>query len=501
MHARPWTMTWAAFAVAAALAGGRATADVHATGHPTAPAGAGTPASMPEPSAAKLAAVHAIDRHAADLAGLSDRIWAYAEIALREHKSAAALADFAERQGLRVQRGVAGMPTAFVATYGSGRPVIGVMGEYDALPGLSQRAVPEKAPLAEGAGGHGCGHNLFGAGSLGAAIAIKELIEAGKLSGTVIFFGTPAEEDVGGKAYMVRAGLFDGVDAVLAWHPSDETQADMTTSQAMVDLAIEFRGKSAHAAYDPWNARSAVDAAELFTHGINLMREHIRPSSRMHYTIAAGGDVPNVVAEYARVWLWLRDWKRAEVEDLRARVGKLADGAALMTGTTASVTLQGGSWEMLVNEPGARLLHANLTWLGPAIYTEQEQAFARQVQRATGVPETGMFAGVKPLEGQQAEGGSTDVADVSWVAPTLHVSVATSPQGAPWHAWPVVASGGMSIGHKGLVRAAKVMAATMVDLYEQPAVLAAVQADFKARKGATAYKAYIPDGPPPLPKD
>lgn len=456
---------------------------------------------MPEPSAAKLAAVSAVDRHAADLAGLADRIWAYAEIALREHRSAAALADFAEQQGFSVRRGVAGLPTAFVATYGKGRPVIGVMGEYDALPGLSQRVAPEKSPLVEGAGGHGCGHNLFGAGSLGAAIAIKELIAAGQLEGTVIFFGTPAEEDVGGKAYMVRDGLFDGVDAVLAWHPSDETHADLTSSQAMVDLAVEFRGKSAHAAYDPWNARSAVDAAELFTHGINLMREHVRPSSRMHYTIAAGGDVPNVVADYARVWLWLRDGKRSEVEGLRARVDGLAEGAALMTGTTASVTLQGGSWEMLVNEPGARLLHANLLWLGPVDYTEPEQAFARQIQRATGVPEVGMFRGVKPLEGQQDEGGSTDVADVSWVAPTLHLSVATAPQGAPWHAWPVVASGGMSLGHKGMVLAAKAMAATMVDLYEQPSQLAAVRADFEAKKGATAYRGYIPEGPPPLPKD
>ena len=494
-----WGMAWAAVAVAAALACDRTSADVHATGHPPAPAEA--PVSVPEPSVAKLAAVSAIDRHAAGLAGLSDRIWAYAEIALREHRSAAALADFAEQHGFSVRRGVAGMPTAFVATYGRGRPVIGVMGEYDALPGLSQRAAPEKSPLVEGAGGHGCGHNLFGAGSLGAAIAIKELIAAGQLTGTVIFFGTPAEEDVGGKAYMVRDGLFDGVDAVLAWHPSDETHADLSSSQAMVDLAVEFRGKSAHAAYDPWNARSAVDAAELFTHGINLMREHIRPSSRMHYTIAAGGDVPNVVAEYARVWLWLRDGKRSEVEDLRARAGRIAEGAALMTGTTASVSLQGGSWEMLVNEPGARLLHANLLWLGPVDYTEQEQVFARQVQRATGVPEVGMFRGVKPLEGQQEEGGSTDVADVSWVAPTLHLSVATAPQGAPWHAWPVVASGGMSIGHKGMVLAAKAMAATMVDLYEQPAQLAAVQADFKEKKGATVYRGYIPEGPPPLPKD
>ena len=478
-----------------------ARADVHAVPHPPPTEAATTEAAPPEASAAKQEAVNAIDRGAADLAGLSDRIWAYAEIALREHRSAAALADYAEQQGFRVRRGVAGMPTAFTATFGEGRPVIGVMGEYDALPGLSQQALPEKMPLVEGAAGHGCGHNLFGAASLGAAIAIKEQIAAGRLKGTVVFFGTPAEEDVGGKTYMVREGLFRDVDAVLAWHPSDETQADMTSSQAMVDLAVEFRGKAAHAAYDPWNARSAVDALELFLHGVNLMREHIRPSSRMHYTIVAGGEVPNVVAEYAKGWLWLRDWQRSEVDDLLARVRKLAEGASIMTETAATVTVQGGNWETLVNETGARLLHANLLWLGPAVFTEQEQAFARQVQRATGVPETGMFTGVRPLEGQQAEGGSTDVADVSWVVPTLHVSVATSPLGAPWHAWPVVASGGMSIGHKGMLRAAKVMAATMADLYEQPATLTAIQSEFKAKKGDTVYVPYIPEGPPPLPKD
>jgi aminobenzoyl-glutamate utilization protein B len=476
-------------------------ADVHSV-PPREVQAAVEPAAEPAPaSAAKQSAVNAVDRRAAELAELSDRIWAYAEIALREHRSAAALADYAEREGFRVQRGVAGMPTAFVATYGKGRPVIGVMGEYDALPGLSQKALPEKMPLVDGAAGHGCGHNMFGAASLGAAIAIKEQIEAGRLKGTVVFFGTPAEEDVGGKTYMVRDGLFRDVDAVLAWHPSDDTQADMTSSQAMVDLAVEFRGKAAHAAYDPWNGRSAVDGLELFLHGVNMMREHIRPSSRMHYTIVSGGDVPNVVPDHAKGWLWLRDWKRSEVDDLLARTRKLAEGAAIMTGTTATVTVQGGNWETLVNEAGARLLQANLLWLGPAVYTDEEEAFARQVQRATGVPEKGMFTGVKPLEGQQAEGGSTDVGDVSWVVPTLHVSVATSPLGAPWHAWPVVASGGMSIGHKGMVRAAKVMAATMVDLYEEPEALAAVQSEFRTRKGDTTYVPYIPEGPPPLPKD
>jgi len=375
------------------------------------------------------------------------------------------------------------------------------MGEYDALPGLSQKAVAERTPLVEGAAGHGCGHNLFGAASLGAAVAIKEQIAAGQLRGTVIFFGTPAEEDYSGKVYMARDGLFKGVDALLAWHPSDETQADMVSSQAMVDLAVEFRGRSAHAASDPWNGRSAVDALELFTHGVNLMREHVRPTSRMHYTIVSGGDVPNVIPEYAKVWIWLRDWKRAEVEQLLARVRLLASGAAQMTETTASVTVQGGSWEVLVNETGARLLHENLVWLGPADYTEQEQAFAKQIQRATGVPEVGMFVGVKPLEGQAQEGGSTDVGDVSWIVPTLHVSVATAPVDAPWHGWPVVATGGMSIGHKGMVRAAKVLAATMVDLYEQPQALAAVQAEFKAKRGDVVYRSYVPDGPPPVPKD
>jgi aminobenzoyl-glutamate utilization protein B len=489
----------AAFLFGSLAGAGSACADVHAASRPTTTVA--VPQAPADASVAKLAAVSAVDRHARDLEDLSDRIWAYAETALREHKSAAALADYAEQQGFRVQRGVAGLPTAFVASYGQGHPVIGVMGEYDALPGLSQKALPEKVPLVPGAPGHGCGHNLFGAASLGAAIAIKEQIASGKLHGTVIFFGTPAEEDYGGKIYMARDGLFEAVDAVLAWHPSDETQADMVSSQAMVDLAVEFRGRSAHAASDPWNGRSAADALELFTHGVNLMREHIRPTSRMHYTVTSAGDVPNVVPEYARVWIWLRDWKRTEVEQLLARVRLLASGAAEMTETTAAVTVQGGNWEVLVNETGAKLLHANLLWLGPAVYTAEEQAFAKQIQRATGVPEVGMFEGVKPLEGQPQEGGSTDVGDVSWIAPTLHVSVATAPVDAPWHGWPVVATGGMSIGHKGMQRAAKVLAATMVDLYEQPAALAAVQAEFKAKRGDVAYQSYVPAGPPPVPRD
>lgn len=456
-------------------------------------------ANAAAPSGVKRAAVQSVERHADEMIQLSDQIWGFAETALREHRSAKLLADYAEAKGFRVERGVSGMPTAFVASFGEGRPIIGVMGEYDALPGVSQQAASQKSPLVQGGAGHGCGHNMFGAASMGAALAIKEQIEAGKLKGTIRFYGTPAEEAVGGKTYMARDGLFNDLDVVLAWHPGDETQADTTSSQAMVDLIVEFHGKAAHAAGDPWNGRSAVDALELFLDGVNLMREHIRPTSRVHYTIVAGGDVPNVVPEYGKVWIWARDWQRSEVESLLARIRKLADGAAIMTETTSAVTVQAGSWEILTNLTGAKLLDANLQWLGPVSYTAQEDQFARDIQRATQVPETGMAREIRPLENQDLDGGSTDVGDVSWVVPTLHLTVATSPKDAPWHAWPVVATGGMSIGHKGMVRAAKTLAATMVDLYEQPKTLREVRAEFEKKKGDVVFKAYLPDGPPPLP--
>ena len=451
-------------------------------------------------SAAKEAAVQSVEKHADELVDLSDRIWAWAETALEEYESADALADYAEQQGFEVERGIAGMPTAFVASYGTGRPIIAVMGEYDALPGISQKAVTEKTPLEEGAAGHGCGHNMFGAASIGAAVAIKEQIAAGALDGTVRFYGTPAEEAVGGKTYMARDGVFDDVDVMLAWHPGDITRADTTSSQAMVDLIVEFEGRTAHAASDPWNGRSAVDALELFTDGVNMMREHIKPTSRMHYAIVAGGDVPNVVPDYSRVWLWLRDWQRSEVEDLLARTRKLADGAAMMTETTAALTVQAGSWEILTNRAGAELIDANLAWLGTPAYTPDEQAFAKEIQRATNVPETGIDTAIHPLDGQVEEGGSTDVGDVSWVVPTLHFTVATAPKDAPWHAWPVVATGGMSIGHKGMLLAAKTLAATMVDLYEDPEAVRSITEEFREKRGDVAFKAYLPEGPPPVPE-
>ena len=452
------------------------------------------------PSAAKRAAVSSVISHAQELIGMSDQIWAYAETALREHQSSKLLADYAEAHGFAVTRGVSGMPTAFIARYGTGRPVVGIMGEYDALPGVSQKATAEKGPLVEGAAGHGCGHNLFGAGSLGAALAIKELIAAGKLKGTIAFFGTPAEEAVGGKTYMARDGVFNDVDVMLAWHPRDESMADTVTSQAMVEVMVEFKGEASHAASDPWNGRSALDGTLAFAHGVEMMREHMKLSSRVHYVIANGGDVPNIVPEHAKVWIWARDQKRTEVDALLARIRKIAEGAALMTGTQANVRLMGGSWEILVNQTGARMLDANLRWIGTPEYTVEEEAFAKNIQRATNVPDVGMDRQIHSLNDQQVEGGSTDVGDVSWVVPTLHLSVVTSPKDAPWHAWPVVATSGMSIGHKGMITAAKTLAATMVDLYENPRSLRAVREEFGKMRGDVVFKSYLPDLPPELPK-
>jgi aminobenzoyl-glutamate utilization protein B len=442
-----------------------------------------------------------VERQTADLVHLSDRVWEFAETALRETRSAALLANHAEREGFRVTRGVAGMPTAFVAEFGSGSPVIGILGEYDALPGLSQRAEPAQAPLLPGAPGHGCGHNLFGAASLGAATAVKRLIESGRLRGTVRYYGTPAEESVGGKVYMVRDGLFRDVDVVLVWHPSDRTRADTRSSQAIIDFSVEFRGRTAHAAFDPWNGRSAADGAEAFVHGVNLLREHVRPSVRMHYVIQHAGNVPNVIPDYAKVWMWVRDSKSTGAEAVLERVKDIASGAALVAGVESELTVQAGDYEILVNQEGARLLDRNLRWVGPIGFTEEEQEFARAIQRATGVPEKGLDGSIQPMDpfGLEPEGGSTDVGDVSWVVPTLHFSTATAALDAPWHAWPVVATSGMSIGHKGMVHAAKTLAVTAVDLFVDARLRTRIRDEFAEATRGFVYKPFIPDGPPPIP--
>ncbi|MCW5911321.1 MAG: amidohydrolase [Cyclobacteriaceae bacterium] len=451
-------------------------------------------------TASKKTIVDHVTAQSANLISISDKIWAAEETAFNEHASARLLADYAEANGFKVERGVAEMPTAFVATYGSGSPVIGILGEFDALPGLSQKAVPTKDPLHPGEPGHGCGHNLFGTASLGAAVAIKQMIEQGKLKGTIKFFGTPAEEKFFGKLWMIRAGLFNGVDVVMDWHPGAETKAAVQTGLALVDFIVEFNGQAAHASADPWNGRSASDALELYTTGINYLREHVKPSVRIHYHIQDGGQVVNVVPDYSRLWVRVRDVKREGMVEVYERVKKMAEGAAIMANVDYKISLVSGIYEVLVNRTGADYVTKNLGLLGPMSYTDEEVTFAKKIQESTGKPQVGLHTKVEPLEetNPNAGGGSTDVGDVSWVVPTIRLSVATAPIGTPWHSWAVVACGGMSIGHKGMLHASKTLAMTMVDLYEDTKKLEAVKAEFVKGKGDHVYKGLIPDGPPPV---
>ncbi|HBO14131.1 MAG TPA: amidohydrolase [Halieaceae bacterium] len=448
----------------------------------------------------KAEIIASIDAQAGALADLSDEIWGYAEIAFRESQSADALVRHAEAHGFEVTRGTGGIPTAFVAEYGSGKPVIGIMAEFDALPGLSQAAVPERTPLEEGAPGHGCGHNVFGAASLGAAIAIKELIAAGELEGTIRYYGTPAEEKFFGKLWMIRDGAFDGVDVMMDWHPGDEIEASVQSSQALVDFLVEFDGQAAHAAADPWNGRSAGDALELYTTGINYYREHVKPTVRIHYHIMDAGKVVNVVPDYAKLWVRVRDRDRAGMDPVYKRVQAMAEGAAIMANVDHKVTLISGVHEILPNRTGGAALQANLEALGGISYTDEEEAFAKDIQAATGKPTVGMDGEVRPLRETQEnpEGGSTDVGDVSYNVPTISLSAPIAGKDVPWHSWAVVASGGMSIGHKGLVYASKALAMTMVDLYENPDLVEAIKAEFRERKGDYVYEGIVPPGPPPL---
>lgn len=448
----------------------------------------------------KVAVINSVNKHQQELIRMSDAIWGHAEIAFQETESARLLADYAEAQGFVVQRGVAGIPTAFTATYGSGKPIIGIMGEYDALPGLSQKAQPSKEALQDGAAGHGCGHNMFGPGSLGAAIAIKELMSSGKLKGTIRFYGTPAEEDGSGKVYMARAGLFNDLDVCLDWHPDYENKANMQSSQAVTDWTVEFTGKSSHAAADPWNGKSALDAAELFTTGVNFLREHIRPSARIHYVYKDGGNVPNVIPDKAAVWIWMRDSKRSGVATLEDRVRDIAEGAALMAGVEYNIKLNSGLYEILNNETGAKALQQNMELVGPITYTDEEISFAKQIQEAYGLPAKGMNGNIKPLETKKADpdGGSTDVGDISWIVPEITLLATTAPYESPWHSWVVVACGGMSIGHKGMLFASKALGMTMVDLFENESLRNEIKAEFLNRKGNEVWKPMLPDGPPPI---
>ncbi len=447
----------------------------------------------------KQVIVNSIEEKKDKLIEISDKIWEAAETSLQEFKSSQYLSDYAEKNGFNVEKGVAGIPTAFTATYGSGRPVIGIIGEFDANAGISQKKQPTKEPLLDGAAGHGCGHNLFGTASLGAAIAIKELIDKGEISGTIVYYGTPAEETIFAKVWMVREGLFDKLDICMDWHPGDEIEASTQSSKALVDFRVKFYGNASHASADPWNGNSAVDAMELYTTGLNYYREHIKPTARIHYDIEKAGDVVNVVPEYAQIWTRLRENNRNQVDILYNRAKIIAEAASMMANVKYEISLISGIYEILPNRTGAVILQKNLELLGNISYSDYEIKYANTILKESGKSLLGLDGKVKPLkQTMPAQGGSTDVGDVSQVVPVISLGVTTAAQGGPWHSWAVVACTGMSIGHKCLIYASKVLAMTMLDLYGNPNMIEDVKKEFLIKKGDRVYNPRIPAGPPKL---
>lgn len=434
--------------------------------------------------AAVEAATPAIERICAE-------VWEHAELSLEEIASAQVHMRELEAAGFTItSRGASGQPTAFIAEWeqGTAGPRIGFLPEYDALPGLGNAATAQQAPALNGkTSGHGCGHNLLGAGCTGAAIALKAILAQEGVPGLIRVYGCAAEETTGAKVFMARDGLFDDLDACLAWHSAPVAATGLARTAAVNNIRVEFFGRTAHAGIDPWNGRSALDALELFCHGLNLMREHVEPTARIHYVVEAGGETPNVVPDYARLALFIRDVDRTRVEATTRWARELADGAALGTQTRAQFTVAFGLYDLLPNTPLVERLYGHLQAVGVPAWTEEEQTFARECQRNFAVPELGLVPQVLPLIPDRAEGGSSDVGDVSWNTPTVGFLYPSFPLGVGLHTWPVTACGGMSIGTKSAIGAATILTRLAQDLMTDEELRRAARADFAARRAGRAY--------------
>ena len=461
-----------------------------------------------------------IDNTAAEILEASDIIWDCAETAFLETKSMKVLCDLLRKEGFEVEEGTAGVPTAFKGTFGSGKPVIGFLGEYDALSGLNQVAgVAEKQAFNSGAPGHGCGHNMLGNASLSAAIGVKKYLEETGKSGTVVYFGCPGEEGGSGKAFMAKGGAFEGLDAAITWHPGDITRADTGSSLANYQVAYKFYGTSAHAGGAPHLGRSALDALELMNMGVQFLREHVVPEARIHYAITnTGGYSPNVVQPYAEVLYLIRAPRTSQVEEIYQRVNKIAEGAAHMTETRVEIDFVKGCSNLVSNRVIAKKLWENLVELGAPEYTEEEEALAKSIHETVAKPyesiekfakefnkETkqeilshkgeSLYKFVVPfLENGVMSFGSTDVGDVSWNCPTAQCYVVTWAAGTPGHSWQIVAQGKSGLAHKGLIYAAKAMAGAAIDMYEDPAVIEAAKEDMLETLDGETYLCPIPDG-------
>ena len=435
---------------------------------------------------------------------LQKEIWSFAELGFIETKSSLALQQHLKENGFSVEAGVAGMPTAFVASYGSGPPVIGILAEYDALPGLSQDTVPYKKPLVEGGSGHGCGHAVFGAGSSAGAVAIKQWLEKTGTRGTIKLFGTPAEEGGGGKVYLAREGFFKGIDIVLDWHPSSQNGVSRGSGLAIQMVDFSFFGKASHASGAPEKGRSALDGVEALNYLVNVLREHIPSDARVHYVITNGGEAPNVVPAFAKVSYYIRSPKRKDLAVLIDRVQKAAEGAALGTGTTYKSEIISGFYEKLPNELLAKQLQKNLEIVGGIKYDAREQAFAETIIKSIGWS-TDSLKKVSTVEAwvdkPQKRGGegSSDVGDVSWNVPTASLGTAAFIPGSGGHSWENVASSGTTIGTKALINAAKVFSLTAIDLYTNPELVNSIKKEFEQRRGSDfKYESLVGDRAPAL---
>lgn len=441
-----------------------------------------------------------IDARYDQTADIAKKLWDWAEVGYQEEKSVALLQDTLRAEDFSIREGVAEIPTAFVAEYGAGGPVIAILAEYDALPGINQDATPERSPIPGKAAGQACGHHLFGAGSVSAAIAVKEWLEDTGTPGRIRLYGTPAEEGGSGKVYMVRAGLFDDVDIALHWHPDDENSAAARTTLANRSAKFRFSGVSAHAAGAPDKARSALDGVEAFNMMVNMMREHVPQDSRIHYVITEGGNAPNVVPDFAEVFYYVRHPKPSGVDEIWARVEDAARGAAMGTGTEVEWEVIHGNNPLLVNETLAKMMDEKLRIVGGVQYTKEERKFAEKIRKTIDSPRLalGSEAEIQPYS-RSLGYGSTDVGDVSYAAPTVGLRTATWAPGTSAHSWQAVAAGGMSIGYKGTQVAAKTLALAAIELFENEDLRKAARAEFDEARGPDyRYSSLLGDRKPPL---
>jgi aminobenzoyl-glutamate utilization protein B len=461
-------------------------------------------ADPPRPTPIQQEMIQYLDSLQQELVAVNQDIWTYAEVGLQEHRSAARLIGVLKKAGFKVKEGVSDMPTAFVAEYGSGKPVIGILAEYDALPELSQDKAPDRKPLIEKGNGHGCGHSALGTAAVGSALAVKAVYEKYGLKGTIRVYGTPAEETLIGKVYMTLDGQFSDLDACLHWHPGTRNRVWYNSSKALLSAKFTFSGLAAHASGSPSKGRSALDAVELMNVGVNYMREHVKESSRIHYVITNGGGQPNVVPATAQVWYFVRGNTHEDTEYLFDWVRDIADGAAKMTRTKVAVQVDTDCHEIIPNLPLSRLIHRNLERVGPPKFTEADQAFAKRLQEPLradfGQVESKPFHDAidkLPAEPESPDGGSTDVADVSWNVPTSGFGSVCFAAGSPGHSWQNVAAIGSPIGHKGMMAAAKVLALSTVDLLQEPLWIKEAKEDFDKRMKGRKYTTRIPEGQKP----